>query len=169
MNRGLLLFAAPVVPAVEKPLDERPDCPKESNSGGEPTGHFVFRVRDVSGEADRDDSKNQEDDADEPFVNDEDFLKQFGNAFEVFVPAQHFVETHVDAGDDELSDGSGDEDFVQVIEDEAHGLLVVVWVWFFVLEKVAQGGFEMRKFEIEIREAFGNAAPTGKSNHGIAS
>ena len=52
---------------------------------------------------------------------------------------------------------------------------MVFWWWFgfgflfFVLEKVAKGGFKMRKFEIETREAFGNAASAGQSNHGIAS
>ncbi len=102
------------------------NAPKRADARGEPARHFIRRGGYITSKAYCDNAKDNQRDGDKPFVNVKDFPQQFWQAREVLVPIQHLIQPQVDAGDGKLADGGGDEDFVQVFEDEIHGLEVFV-------------------------------------------
>jgi len=127
VDDGLAGLSPPVFPSVVDPLDQGSNGPENSDSGGEPARHFIAASPDIAGETKRENTEDHERDRDEPLVNDEHFLEKSGEGFEIPVPCEETVETHVDGGDGELSDRGCDEEFVEMVEDEVHDVQWFGW------------------------------------------
>src|SRR5580765_6807120 len=95
VNDGPPELAAPMAAAVIDDLENRSDCPKDSNAGGQPDSDFVCVRRDLSSEAPGQQSKNRERYGNEPGMDLEHFAQEQGSLRQIVFPFEQSHEKEI--------------------------------------------------------------------------